>query len=79
MHTQTRVLLGNTAYCNIHLVSIYNKQRRNSLDDRIFRCGAALRPSRIYVLAGNHSPHHEGNAPHSYRVTKADVFMLMVL
>jgi len=56
MHTQTRVLLGNTAYCNIHLVSIYNKHRRNSLDDRIFGCGAALRPPRIYVLVETAAP-----------------------
>lgn len=52
----TRVLHGNTAYCNIHLVThLYNKQRRNSIDDRIFGCGADVETSKS-VLTGNHFP-----------------------
>jgi len=55
-HT-TRVLHGNTAYCNIHLVThLYNKQRRNSIDDRIFGCGADVETSNKSVLTGNHFP-----------------------
>jgi len=45
----TRVLLGNTAYCNIYWVSNYKQERKSRWQDT-WTCSADMRPPQFCVI-----------------------------